>query len=257
MAVTNKAVYVITGGNRGLGLGLVKALVARPNTIVVATVRSEEAAQSLKQDIGGAQANLRIAQLDFSRAVAPQEVQRAIGGLLSDAGVDYIDVLINNAGSAQPMVPATETAAEDMRAAFEVNATAPLMVFQGLWQQLQKSPTGSPKAIWITSSVGSISGIDDLEGLGAGAYGPSKAAQNFITKAIAEQNREKGLIAIALHPGWVQTRAGQFVADEWGAKTGPPSSIEDSVRDILNVVETATMETSGKFITQKGVPLGW
>lgn len=257
MAVTNNTVYVITGGNRGLGLGIVKTLVARPNTIVVATVRSEEAAKSLQQEIGSAQANLRIAQLDFSRAAAPQDVQKAVGGLLGDAGVDHIDVLINNAGSAQPMVPATETTAEDMRAAFEVNAIAPLMVFQGLWPLLQKSPTGSPKAVWVTSSVGSISGIDDLEGLGAGAYGPSKAAQNFVTKAIAEQNRDKGLIAIALHPGWVQTRAGQFVADEWGVKTGPPSSIEDSVRDILNVVDTATLETSGKFITQKGVSLGW
>lgn len=257
MAVTNNTVYVITGGNRGLGLGIVKTLVARPNTIVVATVRSEEAAKSMQQDISSALANLRIAQLDFSRAVAPQDVQKTISGLLSDAGVDHIDVLINNAGCAQPMVPATETTAEDMRAAFEVNAIAPLMVFQGLWPQLQKSPTGAPKAVWITSSVGSISGVDNLEGLGAGAYGPSKAAQNFITKAIAEQNRDKGLIAIALHPGWVQTRAGQFVADEWGAKSGPPSSIEDSVRDILNVVDTATMETSGKFITQKGVSLGW
>lgn len=257
MAATNKTVYVVTGGNRGLGLGMVKALVARPNTIVVATVRSEEAAKSLQQEISSPEANLRIAQLDFSRAVPPQDVQRAIGRELSDAGADHIDVLINNAGCAQPLVPAAETTAEDMRAAFEVNAIAPLMVFQGLWPLLQKSPTGAPKAVWITSSVGSISGVADLEGFGAGAYGPSKAAQNFMTKAIAEQNRDKGLIAIALHPGWVQTRAGQFVADEWGVGSGPPSSIEDSVRGILSVVDTATMETSGKFITQKGTELGW
>ncbi|KAH8779825.1 hypothetical protein F5883DRAFT_484595 [Diaporthe sp. PMI_573] len=255
MIATNNTVYVITGGNRGLGLGLVKALVSRPNTIVVATVRSEDAARSLQEEIGTQQANLRIAQLDFTRAIAPDEVQKTINNLLD--GVDHIDVLINNAGSAQPMVPAIETTAEDLRAAFEVNAIAPLMVFQGLWPLLQKSPTGTPKAVWVTSSVGSISGVEDLEGLGAGAYGPSKAAQNFITKAIAEQNRDKGLIAVALHPGWVQTRAGQFVAEEWGVKSGPPSTIEDSVRNILNVVDTATGEISGKFITQKGVSLGW
>lgn len=90
-----------------------------------------------------------------------------------------------------------------------------------------------------------------------GAYGPSKAAQNFLTKAIHEQNKDKGLIAISLHPGWVQTRAWQFVADEWGVKTGPPSTIEDSVKGILNVVDTATKETPGKFMTQKGFSLGW
>lgn len=79
-------------------------------------------------------------RLDFTRAIAPDHVHKAITSALESTGVDHIDVLINNAGSAQAMVPATETTADDLRAAFEVNAIAPLMVSQGLWPLLQRSP---------------------------------------------------------------------------------------------------------------------
>lgn len=253
MTVTNSTVYVVTGANRGLGLGLVKTLLTRSNTIVIATVRSEQAAAGLRQDTNHASNlddNLRIVQFDFTHAVAPEEIRKTI----SDLGVDHIDVLINNAGCAQPMVPASQITAEDLRVAFEVNTIAPLMVFQGVWPLLQKSRTGNPKAIWVTSSVGSIAEMEPVPG---GAYGPSKAAQNWLTKALHQENKDGGLIAIALHPGWVQTRAGQFAADEWGYAKGPPDTVESSVEGMLNVIDTATKDFSGKFVTQNGAVLGW
>ncbi|KAI3318593.1 NAD(P)-binding protein [Xylariaceae sp. AK1471] len=245
-------VYVVTGGNRGLGLGLVKALFSRLSTIVIATVRSEEASTTLKQEtataLRGTGSALHIVQLDFSTAVAPEMVRAVI----TKTGVEKVDVLINNAGGAQPMVPALETTAEDLRAAFETNTIAPLLVFQGLWPLMQKSP--SPKVIMISSSVGSIAGMEPVPG---GAYGPSRCAQNWLTKALHLENKDAGLIAVALHPGWVQTRAGQFVADEWGFSKGPPDTIESSVEGMLKVIDSATKETSGKFITYKGEVLEW
>lgn len=45
-----KTVYLVTGGNRGIGLGLVKALLARPATTVIATVRNATTASSLKAE---------------------------------------------------------------------------------------------------------------------------------------------------------------------------------------------------------------
>ncbi|GAP87071.2 putative short-chain dehydrogenase reductase SDR [Rosellinia necatrix] len=250
--MASNTVYVITGGNRGLGLGLVKALLARPATTVVATVRSEQAAAVLKDETTntakGDGSALHAVLLDFSTAVAPEQVRQTV----TAAGVDKVDVLINNAGGAQPMVPALETTAEDLRAAFETNTIAPLLVFQGLWPLLQRS--AAPKLFMMSSSVGSISEMEPVPG---GAYGPSRCAQNWLTRAIHVENKDSGLVAVALHPGWVQTRAGQFVADEWGFSKGPPDSVESSVEGMLKVIDGATKETSGTFTTSKGDTLGW
>lgn len=243
-------VYVVTGANRGLGLGFVKALLARPNVTVIATVRSEHAATALEEELKSREGNLHIIELDFSKAIAPEVIRKSIDQI----GVDHVDVLINNAGSVPPMTRAIETTAEDLRATFETDTIAPLMVFQALWPLLQKSILKLPKLVMITSSVGSIAEMEPLPG---GAYGPSRAAKNWLTKALHQEHQDDGLVAIALHPGWVQTRAGQFAADQWGIAQKPPVTIESSVAGMLKVIDTATQESSGKFLTQEGEIIGW
>ncbi|KAJ4394343.1 hypothetical protein N0V93_003560 [Gnomoniopsis smithogilvyi] len=242
-------VYLVTGANRGLGLGLVRQLLARPNTTIIATVRSEQAATMLREEMTPDQGNLYIIELDFSKVIAPESIRN----MVDQVGVDHIDVLINNAGSVPPMTPAITTTAEDLRAAFETDTIAPLMVFQALWPLLQKSKS-SPKLIMVTSSVGSIAEMEPVPG---GAYGPSRAAKNWLTKALHKEHKDDGLIAIALHPGWVQTRAGQFAADQWGYAQAPPVTVESSVAGMLEVIDTATQDKSGKFLTQEGEVLGW
>lgn len=106
----------------------------------------------------------------------------------------------------------------------------------------------------VTSSVGSI---EEMEPLPGGAYGPSRAAKNWLTKALHQEHKADGLIVIALHPGWVQTRAGQFAADQWGYAQEPPLTVEASVAGMLEVIDTATQDESGKFLTQEGRVLGW
>jgi NAD(P)-dependent dehydrogenase (short-subunit alcohol dehydrogenase family) len=251
-------VYVVTGSNRGIGLGIVKVLLSRPSSTVIATVRSESASKALMEGVSGIEmgprSSLHVVEFDFSMAISPQTVRDVIlsTGVVAEEEGKGIDVLINNAGGPYPMVPALETQAEHMRAAFETNTIAPLLVFQGLWPLMQKSKTR--KLIMISSSLGSIEQMDLLP---AGAYGPSRCAQNWICKALHLENKEAGLIVVALHPGWVQTRAGQLVADDWGYSAGPPVTIEESVGGILKVIDAATQETSGKFLTWEGKSLAW
>ncbi|KHO01560.1 NAD(P)-binding domain protein [Metarhizium album ARSEF 1941] len=70
---------------------------------------------------------LDLIALDLSRASRPEQVREAV----ADLGPSRIDVLVNNAGMSGPMATAGQAVAEDLRAAFEVNAIAPLMIFQG------------------------------------------------------------------------------------------------------------------------------
>ncbi|KAK1590721.1 short chain dehydrogenase/ reductase [Colletotrichum navitas] len=252
-------VYVITGTNRGIGLGLVKGLLARPSTTVVASVRNDAAVASLKSGTAdvtkGDQSDLHVMLLDLSTAPSPAAVREAF--MAATAGtIDRIDVLICNAGAPFPMIPISATPAEDFRKAFEINTIAPLMVFQGLWPLMDKprSSTDVPaKFIAVTSAVGSISTQEPFPG---GAYGPSKAALNHITKSLHVQN--KNLVSIALHPGWVQTRMGEMVAKDWNYAAGPPDTIESSVTGCLQVIDGASRETtSGKFVLQTGQVVPW
>ncbi|KAL2822242.1 hypothetical protein BDW59DRAFT_149609 [Aspergillus cavernicola] len=250
------SVWVITGTNRGIGLGLVKHLIARPTTTVIATVRSEEAAATLKSEakslISGDQTSLHIIRLDFSAAVPPETIREAFA--TSVPTLSHIDVLVCNAGFSTPMTPAAETTADALRACFEVNTIAPLLVFQALWPLLQKA-TAAPKLISISSSVGSIGAQEPFPG---GAYGPSKAAGNWLTNALHLQHEASGLIAIALHPGWVQTNMGNFAAEEWNYAPGPPEIVDNSAKGILKVIDGATRETaSGKFLSYTGQAIPW
>ena len=256
--MADNTVYVVTGANRGLGLGLTKSLLSRPSTTVIGTVRNDEAAASLKADTDSiTSANgttLHIVKLDFSTAIPTEKILEAFPAAVG-SGLSHIDVLINNAAVGPPFVPSVELRAEDLRAAFETNTIAPLLVFQALWPLLRRSPTGRPKLVMMSSSVGCVTEMEPLPG---GAYGPSKAALNYLTKSLHTQHEADGLVALALHPGWVRTRAGAFVAREWGFPGEPPVSVDDSVRGMLDVIDAATRETaSGKFLTQTCDVLAW
>ncbi|EUC26716.1 hypothetical protein COCCADRAFT_113571 [Bipolaris zeicola 26-R-13] len=253
--MNSNTTYVITGVNRGLGLGLLKALVVRPYTTVIGTVRSEAAATGLKaHNISiGVGSHLYIAIIDLSTAPSPIAIKDAVNSAVGNS-LDHVDVLINNAGVCPRMTLAAETTAEDLRIVFETNTIAPLMVFQALWPLMRRSKS-EPKLIMMSSSVGSIGQSELLPG---GAYGASKAALNWITRSLHLQTEREGLVAVALHPGWVQTRAGSFVAEQWGYASGPPDTLESSVRDILGTIDEATRtDLGGKFITQTRRHIDW
>ncbi|OQE34689.1 hypothetical protein PENCOP_c016G08654 [Penicillium coprophilum] len=256
MASTANTVYVVTGANRGLGLGLTKRLLERPATTVVASVRSHNAARNLRSGFEGVEIGknsaLHIIELDFSTAISPEEIVQSFSAAVST--VTHIDVLICNAGFATHMAPALLTSAKDLRESFEVNTIAPLLVFQAFWPLMQRSDF-APKLAVISSSVGSIA---DQEPVPGGAYGPSKAASNWLTKALHLENEKDGLVAFALHPGWVQTRMGDSAAKDWGYSGDPPVTVEESVNGMLDVIDSATREdVSGKFISLNGDILSW
>ncbi|GKU22484.1 unnamed protein product [Fusarium langsethiae] len=233
MASNNtNTVYVVTGGNRGIGLGLVRALAARAHSTVFATVRNGKSQSSLEAALEdtprGDGSIVSIVQLDFSTALSPEHIRAAFE-------TDRVDVLINSAAFSPQSYPALEIPISDLRSSFEINTIGPLTVTQGLWSYLQLS--SAPKVINISSSVGCITFQE-------------------LTRALHIQN--ESLVAFALHPGFVSTEMGDSAATEWGFPLSMLESVESSVGGMLKVIDGATRETtSGKFITNKGQELPW
>ncbi|KAG5753804.1 hypothetical protein H9Q70_003567 [Fusarium xylarioides] len=247
MASSNNTVWVVTGGNRGIGLGFVKALIARTSVTVIATVHNDQARTALKDATSGL-ANgdgsaLRIVQLDFTNALSPEQIRNAFD-------IDHVDVLINNAAASFKSYPVLGIPTDDLRSAFEINTIGPLTVVQGIWPLLQKS--SAPKVVNVSSSVGCITYHEVV----SGAYGPSKAALNWLMRALHQQN--EALVAFALHPGFVNTEMGGSAATEWGFPHNMLEGVEEAVKGSLEIIDGATRETiSGKFVSYKGQELPW
>ncbi|KAH7202859.1 uncharacterized protein BKA55DRAFT_600532 [Fusarium redolens] len=81
MASTRNTVWVVTGGNRGIGLGLVKALLARPSITVIATVRNKQARSAIRSAVAdlpkGDGTAFSIIQLNFATALGPKQIRNA------------------------------------------------------------------------------------------------------------------------------------------------------------------------------------
>ncbi|KAF4499705.1 hypothetical protein FAGAP_4111 [Fusarium agapanthi] len=243
----NNTVCVVTGGNRGIGLGFVKALLARPPVTVIATVRNDQARTTLEDAtvdlVKGDGAIWSIAQLNFTTAHSPDQIRKAFD-------IDHVDVLINNAAASSKSYPVLDIPADDIRSAIEINTIGPLTVTQGLWPLLKKS--SAPKVVNVSSSVGCITYHEVV----AGAYGPSKATFNWITRALHQQNDD--LIAFALHPGFVNTEMGESAATEWGFPHAMLEGVEEVMKGSLGIIDSATRENvSGKFVSYEGQELPW
>jgi len=229
---------MITGANRGLGLGLAKAYLAKGYD-VIATARNPEKAKELKALEGP----IEVHKLDVTD-------HPAVDALAEKLKRSAIDILINNAGvlggpTFRKDNPGQNFGSVDfdgLRYTLEVNSIAPLKVTEAFTAQVAASKL--KKVITLTSRMGAIG---EMEG-GFVAYRSSKAAVNAIMKNISHALKEKGISVAVLHPGWVKTDMGSQAA---------PVEIADSVKGLIEQIDHLSLAETGCFKTFEGVAVSW
>lgn len=244
-------ISLITGGNRGIGKGLVAALLSRPDAIVVATVRNplDASSKALEDLPKGENSRLIVVKLD---AQSETDAAAAAEKLSQEHGLNHIDTVIANAGISKYYGPAVATPLEEVREHFLVNSVGPLVLFQAFWPLLQQS--AQPKFIAISTGLGSIGSMGDMP-VPAMAYGTSKAALNYIIRKLHFEN--ESLIAFPISPGWVQTDMGNAGALASGMEQAP-LTLQESVDGILSRVDKATRESmGGTFQSFDGTTIDW
>jgi NAD(P)-dependent dehydrogenase (short-subunit alcohol dehydrogenase family) len=230
---------LITGANRGLGLGLAKAYL-EGGWEVIALLR--QSSPEL--------AELACAALDIHECMLTDDWEL---GTVADRLADRtIDVLINNAGR---MAKAEDIPRADRlqgfghfnrklwRDVFDINLFTPMRLSELLVEQVSRAKRG--RIVTLSSMLGSMA-LNDSGGLYA--YRASKAGVNAIMKSMALDLADQGVIAIAMHPGWVRTDMG-------GSKA--TYDIETSVRGMKAVIDGLRPEDSGKFFSHNGSELPW
>jgi len=241
---------LVTGANRGIGLEFVRQLLARGDH-VVAACRQPGKAAALNSLAGEHPARLHVLPLDVadakSRARLAHELPLVLGER-EDGTPGTLDLLVNNAGvlhSGERFGHVEQSMLED---SLRINAIGPFLLSQALAPLLLDVVDATSFRTVIANISSQLGSIANTTRFGTPSYDISKAAQNMGSVLLARALADRGIVVLALHPGWVQTEMGGAQAQVAPA---------DAVTGLLRVIDAATQAQSGSFIDWRGEPLPW
>uniref|UniRef100_A0A6B2FYT2 Putative oxidoreductase C66306c (Trinotate prediction) n=1 Tax=Myxobolus squamalis TaxID=59785 RepID=A0A6B2FYT2_MYXSQ len=245
--------FLITGANRGLGLGLVREILKNCcQSKVFATVRDLHDCKDLK-DLAIQYKNLHILKLDITSQLDIDQLVKELESVLKDEGLQY---LINNAGVLTRVDPNKGVqfgippnifgeSEESFMETYRVNVVGPFLLSRKLIPLLTK---GASKNHNLDHSVifnmGSFLGSNTLNKDGGYfSYRASKAAFHMLTKSFSIELQEHKIMAIVISPGWVKTRMGG---------EGAQIEVDQSVQGMLKVLRNITLKDNGTHIDYTG-----
>lgn len=146
-----RTTVLITGANRGLGLGLMERFLAKPSHIVIAAVRnlSHPTSQALHNIPTGPDTQLVVVKIDAS---VEKDAQDAVSEL-REKGVQHLDIVIANAGVAYIYPTVADVKIADIKAHMEPNVYGVIALYQATRALLKKAERG-PIFIIMGSSAG-------------------------------------------------------------------------------------------------------
>ena len=228
---------LVTGANRGLGMEFAKQYSA-DGWRVFACCRFPEKAGGLNDLAQTSKGRLSVHRLDVSQGDSVSSLAESLRG-------EAIDILLNNAGvyGDEGHDDFGRINYERWAATFSVNVMGPMRMVEAFAENVSR---GDRKVIaFLSSRMGSIG--ENTSG-GSYLYRSSKAALNAVVKSLSLDLRDRGLITVALHPGWVQTDMGGQNA---------PTLPRESIQGLRKVLEGLQSKDSGGFLSYEGSRVPW
>ncbi len=219
---------VVTGANRGIGLELVRQLVARGERVAAVCRKASPELEATEALV-----------VDGVDVTDPADV----AGLPERLAGESVGLLINNAGvlSSQRLGEIDADAIAAMEHQYRVNSLGPLLVTQAL-----RGLMGAGAKVGIvTSRMGSIA--DNSSG-GSYGYRMSKAAVNAAGMSLARDLKDSGIAVVLLHPGWVRTDM-----------TGHSGQVDpaEAAAGLLARLDELDLAATGSFRHANGELLPW
>src|ERR671939_990308 len=181
---------LVTGGSRGIGLGIAQSLVDRGARVVV-TARKPEALAEAVEQLGGPEKAVAVA----GNAGDPEHRAEAVRTAVETFG--SLDHLVGNVGINPVFGPLMDAPLDAFRKILDTNVVSSLGLVQEAWKAWMSEHGGS------VLIVASVAGLKSSEGIAA--YGVSKAALvNLTTQLAVELGPSVRVNAVA--PAVVKTR---------------------------------------------------
>lgn len=197
-------VAIVTGASSGLGSRFARVLSAAGASVVIAA-RREERLRALAGELGDAYVHVCDLSVDGATTALVRSAVDRYG---------HVDVLVNNAGSSEP-VPALDETTDHFTAALRVNLIAPFELARDAARVMIASGRGG--AIVNVASIWGLVGVGQIPEAG---YAASKGGLVSMTRELAAQWARQGVRVNCLAPGWFRSEMteGRMFGDERSEK---------------------------------------
>ncbi len=189
MQTNKQKIWFVTGASKGLGLVLVRQLLAQGHAVAATSRHAEELTQAVQPTAADRFLPLQVNLGDeASVRQALETTVRTLGGL---------DVVVNNAGYGQ-VGALEELTDQEARQNFDVNVFGTLNVLRHATPYLRQQGHGR---VFNISSIGGFNGNFP----GWGIYCATKFAVTGLTEAYAAEVQSFGIGATVVMPGYFRT----------------------------------------------------
>jgi 3-oxoacyl-[acyl-carrier protein] reductase len=218
---------IVTGGSRGLGLGIAQALAASGYCVVaIARRETPELAAAIRGAEVAKQGSIRFKPFDLA---ATAKLHDLVTELRGDVGPIY--GLVNNAGIGTGGLLATMQDSE-IENLVQLNTFSVLILTKYVLRSMMAAGVGG--RIVNISSIVSFTGYKGLS-----VYSATKSSLGGFTRALAREVGQLGITVNAVAPGFVDTDMTESLAGEQRASVVRRSALRRlvGVDDIAGAVE--------------------
>jgi 3-oxoacyl-[acyl-carrier protein] reductase len=181
---------LVTGGGRGIGRAIARALAERGDDVIVADIDVDEA-RTVAAELTAAGVSARAVELDVTDVEAIRNVVAAVDQ------ASPLATVVCNAGVAFRR-PIGEVAPDEYDRLMDINVRGVFFVMQAALRAMVPRRVGSIVNVASTSSFTASTGP-------MAAYDASKAAVKMLTQAAAREVAATGVRVNAVAPGTVET----------------------------------------------------
>ncbi|MEP6627162.1 MAG: SDR family oxidoreductase [Ginsengibacter sp.] len=219
MNTLNNKVAYITGGSKGIGLGIAKSLLDQGMRVAITSrdlAAAKEAATSLSTD------SSKILALQSDVSTMDGE-KAAVKEALNHFG--QLDVLVANAGVGH-FAPIDTMTEEDWNSTIDTNLT-------GVFNSVKASIDALKESKGYIITIASLAGTNFFEN--GAAYNASKFGLVGFSQAIMLDLRKYGIKVTTIMPGSVATHFNNHTPDDKDAWKIQPEDVGQMVSDLLNM----------------------
>jgi len=205
-------VALVTGGSRGVGAGVARALAEAGSAVALTYRREAAAAEVVVKDIRSSGGKAVAIQAD---ANDPEAWDAVVDVITAELGL--VDLLVSNAGSASTGKTVLDTSSEEFMRLMNVHAFGPLTLIRRLLPGMRAA--GRSDIVMISSSITTEAPERSAP------YAMAKAAMECACRTLAREERQYGVRVNIIAPGLVNTEMGARLVK---ANTAGSATIQDT-----------------------------